>query len=192
MPYREDNFVLGRYYHIYNRGAGRGLLFFNPSNYKYLLKLVVRYYRRYGAGVIAYCLMPNHYHFLLRQETDEPLSKFINTLFNAYVQAVNNQQDRSGTLFEGRFRHICIDREEYLLHLCRYLHMNPVKAQLVLKPEDWPYSNYLECIGQRSGTLRDDAFIRSRFHTPESYQRFVLEYRESDQENEQIMSYVWD
>ena len=62
--------------------------------------------------------MPNHYHFLLRQETDQTLSKFINVLFNAYVQAVNRQQGRKGTLFEGRFRHVWVDREEYLTHLC--------------------------------------------------------------------------
>ncbi len=192
MPYRQDIFASGQYYHIYNRGAGKGRLFFNPCNYEFLLKLVARYHRNYGAGVIAYCLMPNHYHFLLRQETEEPLSKFINVLFNAYVQAVNRQQDRSGTLFEGRFRHVWIDREEYLVHLCRYIHWNPVKANLVSNPEDWPYSNYLEWIGRRKGVLKDDSFISERFHTPESYQHFVLSYPENDQENERIMKFVWD
>ena len=83
MPYRQDIFVLGHYYHIYNRGAGKERLFFNPNNYEYLLKLVQRYYRKYGIAIIAYCLMPNHYHFLLRQETEEPLFKFINVIFNA-------------------------------------------------------------------------------------------------------------
>lgn len=192
MPYRQDIFASGQYYHIYNCGAGKGRLFFNPGNYEFLLKLVARYHRNYGAGVIAYCLMPNHYHFLLRQETEEPLSKFINVLFNAYVQAVNRQQDRSGTLFEGRFRHVWIDREEYLVHLCRYIHWNPVKANLVSNPEDWPYSNYLEWIGRRKGVLKDDSFISERFHTPESYQHFVLSYPENDQENERIMKFVWD
>ena len=62
------------------------------------------YYQRHGATIIAYCLMPNHYHLLLRQETDEPLSKFIGVLFNAYVEALNLQQGRTGTLFEGRFK----------------------------------------------------------------------------------------
>jgi REP element-mobilizing transposase RayT len=129
-------FAKGFYYHVYNRGAGRGLLFFNPGNYEYCLRLVKRYSERYGVAVIAYCLMPNHYHFLLRQETDEPLSRFINVLFNAYVQAVSRQQERTGTLFEGRFHHVWVDREEYLVHLCRYVHLNPVKAELVSLPED--------------------------------------------------------
>ena len=75
------------------------------------------YYQKYGVSVVAYCLMPNHYHFLLRQETDEPLSKFMQVLFNAYAQAVNIEQERSGTLFEGRFRHKRVDKWEYLVTL---------------------------------------------------------------------------
>jgi REP element-mobilizing transposase RayT len=105
MPYRGDTFVSGQYYHIYNRGAGKGKIFFNDGDYEYLLRLVTKYYQQYGATIIVYCLMPNHYHFLLRQETDQPLSRFVNVLFNAYFQALNLQQGRSGTLFEGRFRH---------------------------------------------------------------------------------------
>jgi REP element-mobilizing transposase RayT len=192
MPYRSDVFVQGHYYHIYNRGAGKELIFFNPGNYEYLLRLVKRYCGRYGVTVITYCLMPNHYHFLLRQETEQALSKFINVLFNAYVQAVNRQQDRKGTLFEGRFRHVWVDREEYLIHLCRYIHLNPVKANLVSQIEDWLYSNYLEWIGQRTGTLKDAEFIRDRFPTPEAYRQFVADDQDSSQTRGSIAKYVWD
>jgi len=192
MPYRGDVFAAGHYYHIYNRGAGRGLLFFNPGNYEYCLRLVKKHHESYGVALIAYCLMPNHYHFLLRQESDQPLSKFINVLFNAYVQAVNKQQQRSGTLFEGRFRHVWVDREEYLMHLCRYIHLNPVKASLVSKPEDWPYSNYLEWIGQRAGTLKDKVFIRSRFPMSESYHSFVADWQSEEISRDLIEKYVWD
>ena len=144
MPYRGDAFTQGQYYHLYNRGAGKGKIFFNDGNYQYLLRLVKEYYQKHGATVIAYCLMPNHYHFLLRQETDEPLSEFMQVLFNAYVQALNLQQGRTGTLFEGRFKHRRVDQWEYLMILCRYIHLNPVKAKLVTRPEDWAYSNYRE------------------------------------------------
>lgn len=192
MPYRGDVFRKGQYYHLYNRGAGANLLFFNPANYEYCVRLIKRYHQRYGAAMIAYCLMPNHYHFLLRQESDEPLSKFIGVLFNAYVQAVNREQERSGTLLEGRFRHVWVDREEYLIHLCRYIHRNPVKAKLVIRPDDWPYSNYLEWIGQRSGSLQDETLIRDRFATPEAYQAFVADYRDEERVLQQIQKYVWD
>jgi REP element-mobilizing transposase RayT len=163
MPQRGEVFAAGEYYHIYNRGAGRNSIFFTPANYEYCLRLVKRCLTQYAVTIIAYCLMPNHYHFLLRQDSDLLLSKFIGVLFNAYAQAVNKQQARSGSLFEGRFRHKHIEREEYLIHLCRYIHLNPVKAQLVQRPEDWPYSNYVDWIGLRSGALKDQTFIHAHF-----------------------------
>ena len=97
MPYRNAEFTQGQYYHVYNRGAGKSKIFYTEDNYRYLLELMRRYLGKYGISVIAYCLMPNHYHFLLLQLTDMPISKFINVLFNAYVQALNLQQSRTGT-----------------------------------------------------------------------------------------------
>jgi len=173
MPPRRDVFAAGEYYHIFNRGAGRRTLFFSPANYEYCLRLAKRHRQRYGATIVAYCLMPNHYHLLVRQESDIPLSRFINVVFNAYVQAVNRQEARTGTLFEGRFRHVWVDSDAYVAHLCRYIHLNPAAGELVSRPEEWPYSNYLDWIGQRAGTLRDEEFIRQRFPGPEDYRRFV-------------------
>lgn len=192
MPNRSDEFIQGHYYHIYNRGAGRAPIFFNPGNYLYLLSLMKRYAPRYRVAVIAYCLMPNHYHFLLRQDGTKVLSAFMGVLFNAYVQAVNLQQGRSGTLFQGRFRHVLVDREEYLVYLCRYIHRNPVKAKLVARLEDWPYSNYLEWIGQRNGSLKDDAFIRSRFDTADAYSQFTADLADEARCQECIAKYMWD
>ena len=192
MPYRGDVFTQGQYYHIYNRGAGKEQIIFNEGNYEYLLRLVKRYYQKLGATVIAYCLMSNHYHFLLRQETDEPLSKFAGVLFNVYVQAVNLQQGRTGTLFEGRFRHKCVDKWEYLVTLCRYIHRNPVKARLVSKPEDWLYSNYREWIGLRNGDLKDAVFIQDHFPNPEEYVSFVNDVEDEKKSYEKISKYMFD
>lgn len=192
MPYRGDVFTQGQYYHIYNRGAGKEQIIFNEGNYEYLLRLVKRYYQKLGATVIAYCLMSNHYHFLLRQETDEPLSKFVGVLFNVYAQAVNLQQGRTGTLFEGRFRHKCVDKWEYLVTLCRYIHRNPVKARLVSKPEDWLYSNYREWIGLRNGDLKDAVFIQDHFPNPEEYVVFVNDVEDEKKSYEKISKYMFD
>ncbi len=192
MPYRGDTFTRGQYYHIYNRGAGKGPIFFDDGNYEYLLQLVKRYYQKHSATVIAYCLMPNHYHFLLRQETDEPLSKFIGVLFNAYAQALNIQQGRTGTLFEGRFRHKCVDKWEYLITLCRYIHRNPVKAQLVSRPEGWLYSNYQEWIGSRDGELIDKVFVQDHFRNPGEYSAFVNDVDDEKRSYEKISKYLFD
>ena len=192
MPYRGDVFAQGQYYHVYNHAVGQELLFFNPGNYEYLLRLVKHHAAPRNAAVIAYCLMPNHYHFLLRQESEEPLSKFVNVLFNGYVQAVNRQQERKGTLFTGRFRHVWIDREAYLTHLCRYIHLNPVKAGLVARPDDWRYSNFLEWVGQRAGTLKDETFIRERFPMAGDYRQFVADWQDELTSQEEIKRYLYD
>ena len=192
MPYRSDTFTQGQYYHIYNRGAGKEQIFFSKGNYEYLLQLMKRYYQKYGVSVVAYCLMPNHYHFLLRQETDEPLSKFMQVLFNAYAQAVNIEQERSGTLFEGRFRHKRVDKWEYLVMLCRYIHRNPVKARLASKPEDWLYSNYQEWIGMMNSDLVDRIFVQDHFPNPEEYIAFVNDVEAEKKSYEKISKYMFD
>ena len=192
MPYRSNAFTQGQYYHIYNRGAGRGNIFTNEGNYLYLLRLVEEYAPKYGVAVIAYCLMPNHYHFLLRQETEILLSKFMQVLFNAYVQALNAQQERTGTLFEGRFRHKCVEKWEYLIVLCRYIHLNPVMAGLVTRPEDWPYSNYQDWIGLRDGGLVDKVFVQDHFSSAEEYVKFVNDVEDEKKSYEKIRKYMFD
>ena len=175
MPRRGNVFERGGYYHIYNRGASRGRLFFEPENYAYCLRLLERYHQRYGIAVIAYCLMPNHYHLLARQDADIPLSKLINVWFNAYVQAVNRQQVRSGTLFEGRFRYVLVGDPTYMDHLCRYIHLNPVKDGIVTRPEDWPHSSHLDWLTRPAGTLIDLAYVRERFPDPHAYRAFIAD-----------------
>ncbi len=190
MPAHRDPFIQGGFYHVYNRTLAGVPLIFETANYAYFLRLVQRYRQPYGAGVIAYCLMPNHFHFLLRQETDQPLSRFVAALLNAYVQALNRQQKRHGPLFEGHFRHVQIEHETYLTHLCRYIHLNPVNAGLATTPEGWPYSNYRDWLGLREGTLKDEAFIREHFGVPEAYGKFVKEWQEG---GEVIPGkYLWD
>jgi REP element-mobilizing transposase RayT len=173
MPYRQNVFVPGHIYHIYNRGIDGLMIFANPGNYVYLLRKVKQLVGELSITVLAYCLMPTHYHFVLRQDGEAAVSTFIQRLFQTYTQAFNNQEGRKGALFEGRFRHVLVDRDEYVTHLCRYVHLNPVAAGLVADPAEWLYSNYQEWIGARPGTLVDHAFIRQFFPSSDAYVRFV-------------------
>jgi putative transposase len=166
--------LAGHYYHVYNRGCNRQPIFANAGNYLFLLRRVKSYPADDPLSVIAYCLMPNHYHFLLRPEQDEALSPFIQRLFNSYTRAFNRQQGRSGTLFEGRAQSTLVDTEQYVIQLCRYIHLNPVKAGLVSHPGDWPYSNYLEWVERRDGALVDRQFVRQCFATAADYEAFVM------------------
>ncbi len=142
MPNRKDEFFQGGYYHIYNRGAGKMNIFANEENYLYMVRLIKKHAVKWKIGIVCYCLMPNHYHLLLWQGSEVPVSKFINSTFISYTQAFNNQQKRTGTLFEGRFKHRRVEKQEYLLHLMRYIHANPVVAGIVKKSEDWKFSDY--------------------------------------------------
>ena len=144
-------------------------------------------------AVIAYCLMDNHYHFLLRQNGDIEISKFMQAIFNVYSKAFNTKYKHSGTLFEGPYKAIRVGRNEYLLHLCRYIHRNPLEAGLVVKPEQWHYSNYAEFIGKRNGALVDREFVKMNFGSPEAYEDFVMNYVPPEKTQKELRHYLfWD
>jgi len=186
MIYRQGNC-----YHLYNRGINRGKIFFSDRNYLYLLEKIRNTYNDYGIGIIAYCLMPNHYHFLVKQITERPVSDWIKTLFVGYVQAINKEQKRKGTLFEGRVKSKFIDKEEYLIHLVRYIHSNPVRAGLVSELEEWQYSNYLEWIGLRKGVLFDKSILQMYFENHHDYHEFVESYVHNKREIERLTKYLF-
>lgn len=193
MPQARKNTLIwqsGMYYHIYNRGARRLTIFREPTNYLFVIGKIKEYSRANDISVIAYCLMPNHYHFLLRQNGDEPAGNVPQSVFNSYSKAYNKRYEQSGTLFEGRFRAKHIYSMPHLLHLCRYIHGNPVKDGLIADPADWPYSNYLEWLGERKGTLVDREFVQNNFPSPKDYRSFVHEYLKSRQLPEDVKKYL--
>ncbi|MDP2886695.1 MAG: transposase [Ignavibacteria bacterium] len=179
MSQRELRFEKGEYYHVYNRGCNKEDIFRDKENYVYLLRLMEKGLETYDATLAAYCLMPNHYHLLLRQDSETPISEFIQDIFNRYVKGFNAWCGRSGTLFEERFKAKHIDNEDYLMHLCRYIHLNPLRAGLVKSIEDWGFSDYLEWIGKRPIRFADPGIIRASFRTPEAYVRFVMDHAAS-------------
>jgi len=179
-------------YHIYNRGCNKDNIFFSDDNCIYLLEKLEEEKDKYEIEVIAYCLMPNHYHLLLQQKSAKPISSYIQKIFNGYVQAINKEQDRSGTLFEGRSKSILIDKEEYLLHLIRYIHINPVVANIVKKSEQWEYSNYLEWIGERKGSLFSKEVFNNLFDSHKQYQNFVVDYVEDLKISKGLNKYLFD
>ncbi|MEZ4860731.1 MAG: transposase [Caldilineaceae bacterium] len=176
MPRRNLEFVQGAYYHIYNRGARRRSIFRTDENYRYLLRLIKAVATECQIAMIAYCLLPNHYHWLVRQDGEIPAKLLAQRVFGSYTRAFNNAYAESGTLFASRFQAKLVDNDNYLRHLCRYIHMNPVKDGFATAPELWPYSNYAEWIGLRQGTLVDRALVRAHFPATGQYQRFVLDY----------------
>lgn len=158
------------YFHVFNRGINGQAIFTSKDNYEFLLKRVEEYSAKFRVAVLAYCLMPTHYHFLVETGNREQASKFVQTLFNSYSQAFNQQQDRKGPLFEGRANFKAINTNEYALEICSYIHLNPVKAGLVKKPEEWKYSNYHQWVEH---TEKQDTFVMRFFDSPKEYEEYV-------------------
>jgi REP element-mobilizing transposase RayT len=178
MPYRKVHFAQGHYYHVYNRGIDRRPIFREAANYTFLLRRLKEYADALQIAVIAYCLMLNHYHLLLRQDGEAPVGLLMQRVFNSYTKAYNKRYGRQGTLFGGRYRAIHVDREPYLRHVCRYIHANPVKHGFVEQVALWPYSNYPEWVGAREGSLVDRPFVEGLFATGAAYAAFVQDYVE--------------
>ncbi len=176
MAARDTQFVQGQYYHIYNRGAQRTSICLNDRDFCDILRRVQEYVAKYSIAIIAYCLMPNHYHWLVRQDGIVEARVLPQRVFNGYVKAFNRRHHGSGTLFEGPFKAKLVDKEEYLRHLPRYIHANPVKDGFATAPELWPYSNFAEWIGSRSGPLVDHKFIDTMYPSRAEYKQSVIDY----------------
>jgi REP element-mobilizing transposase RayT len=185
MPRRITAFAPDIYYHFYNRGNNRQSIFFEVENYLYFLGGVKKYLLP-AAQIVAYCLMPTHYHILVcikkpsevfkTSEVSKQVSLAMQKFLISYTKAINKRFSRVGALFQGQFQAKPIQNYSHLLNVCIYVHANPVKDGLVALPEDWIYSNYLEWLGQRDGALVDREFIQEHFGSPAEYQELVMQY----------------
>ena len=175
---------------IFNRGAHKELIFFEEENYKYLDHPVAKYSVQYKVIVAAYCCMPNHYHLILKQLEFGSIGSFLKTVFNAYTQAINKRFGFSGTIFQGQAKVKEIDTDSYCLQVVRYIHLNPLTAKLIRSIEEWQYSDYLEWIGKRDGSLIDYHLRDSYFKSGGEYQKFVDGCIEENDE-QKIASYLF-
>ncbi|MDO9578802.1 MAG: transposase [Candidatus Cloacimonadales bacterium] len=160
-------------YHIYNKGCNEELVFFDDSNYKLLIRKMIHNYEKYDVSIIAFCLMPNHYHMLLRQNSGGSILKFLTKIFSAYSEAVKKEQSISGDVFEGDPKFIRIEELDHLQNLIWYIHYNPLKASLVRRLETWKFSNFPECIGVRNAFPYDLNLINDTFGSTAEYKNFA-------------------
>ena len=156
---RQKEYFKGAFHHVYSRGVDKQIIFKDNQDYIYFLKRLRHYKNKYEIDILSYCFMPNHFHFLTFQLSNQPLSKMMQYLLNGYVMYFNKRYDRKGCLFEEKFRAISIGDEGLLLHLSKYIHLNPLTAGLVTKIEKWSWSSYLDYINMRSGTLSNKKLI---------------------------------
>ena len=144
---------------------------------------MLKYSAHSQVTVAAYCMMPNHYHIIAKQQPLGSLSLFLKKTFSAYTQAMNRRYGTSGTLFQGQAKIKEITNDEYCLQVIRYVHLNPVTAQLVASADKWNYSNYQEWIGRRDNGLMDKELRSFYFADVKEYQQFEEEYQIEQQNN---------
>ena len=142
MPRRARHYIPGQPYHIVQRGNNREACFIEEENYQFYLELWQSVSARYGVDVHAYCLMTNHIHFLATPEESDSLSNTLKVVGSRYAQYINRKYQRTGTLWEGRHRASLIQSDRYLLTCYRYIELNPVRACMVERPEEYRWSSY--------------------------------------------------
>lgn len=163
----------GLLYHVIARGNQRRPTFVDERDYRAYLTRLATYRERYAVRLYAYCLMPNHVHLLVETGLP-PLSKFMQGLQQAYTVRFNRVHETVGHVFQGRYKAIVCDSDAYLATLVRYIHLNPVRAGLVARPEDYPHSGHHSYLRGASTGLLDTAPVLRLLGGAEGYRRFVL------------------
>lgn len=142
MPRRRRQYIPGYAYHVVQRGNNRQACFRHPDDFQAYLALWRAKSRWYGVDVHAYCLMTNHVHFVVTGQEADAISNVMKVVGSCYAGYVNRRYQRTGSLWEGRHRSSLIDSDRYLLSCYRYVEFNPVRAGMVRRPGDYPWSSY--------------------------------------------------
>lgn len=200
MPGRLTPLVTGQYYHIFNRGSDKRDIFIDPDDYSRFIQTFY-YYQFLGpklrfskfikqkivtfeplaekkvVEVICYCLMPNHFHFLVKQLKDNGISIFISQLANSYTRYFNTKRNRVGPLLQGAFKAVPVESDEQLLHLSRYIHLNPIVSDLVKVLDNYQWSSYAEYINDKASYCQTNEILNF-FPSSQEYKEFLEDHIE--------------
>lgn len=223
MPYRKVPLIPGEIYHIFNRSIAKQPIFKNKKNYSRFIELT-DYYRfqnppyRYShfnrlseeikneaytvlqrqpleVEILAFCVMPNHYHFLLKSINSRGLSNFMRNIQNSYSKYFNIKYNRTGSVFQAMFKAVRIESEEQFLHVSRYIHLNPVTSFIIEidKLDTYPWSSFPDYISLNPyHRFLNTQYLISQFSSSLQYKKFVYDQTEYQRELEKIKHLVLD
>lgn len=204
MPGRNVPLITGEIYHIFNRGNEKRDIFIQPRDYKRCQRTIYYYqfqgpkpkFSNFGlfnlqsfnpslqdklVNIHCYCLMPNHFHFLMQQLKDNGISIFLSQFSNSYTKYFNTKYTRVGSLFQGTFKSVLVESDEQFIHLSRYIHINPVVSTLVKSLDRYPWSSYEEYMDGKENICSTEE-IMNFFQSKEKYKSFLedqIEYGET-------------
>lgn len=189
MPSRNrvKQYMENGYYHVYNRGVNKQKIFKDDEDYRVFLNLFKRYlndaptkdnkgreypWLRNDVELLAYCLMPNHFHLLIFQIDRNAMTKLLRGVCTAYAVYFNKKYSRTGTLFQDVFKASLISNEGYLQHITRYIHLNPTKYL------EWEYSSLRYYLSGNSAAWLNPKLVLDVFGSQKSYARFLEDYED--------------
>ncbi|MEX2007551.1 MAG: transposase [Candidatus Levyibacteriota bacterium] len=212
MPARTVPLVNQEYYHIVNRGVAKMPIFLTQRDYdrfvetfRYYLKKEVN--KRFSISfdkdkttgledqivdVICYCLMPNHFHFLLKQNDDNGIMNFVRKVSNSYAKYFNIKYKRKGPLFEGKFKAVRVETNEQLLHISRYIHLNPLVSFITRDLNNYKWSSYPEFLEKDNNNVCSKDIITSQFRYLKNYEQFILDQEDYGKRLEEIKHQILD
>lgn len=191
---RKDPLVNGEVYHIFNKSIAGFEIFNNQYEYSRIVEVLkfylianppdkfsrarnLNFYQIDEAEklveIIAFCIMPTHFHLILKQLIENGISIYMNRIENSYTRYFNTVHKRKGPLWVGRFKNVLVDIDEQLLHLTRYVHLNPVTFGLVNNPSDWEFSSYNEYLGKIDDDKKICEYRDLIDVVPAEYQKFT-------------------
>lgn len=220
MAGRNIVLTTGEYYHIFNRGIARQPIFFTKRDYERFL-LTLSYYRfadipvklsrflhlqkdtrvsllkdlnenkKTIVDVLCYALMPNHFHILLRQSADKGITRFMSKVINSYTRYVNTKRERVGDLLQGVFKAVHIETDEQLIHLSRYIHLNPLVSLVVEQDSflSYPWSSLKDYLTGIS-SFAETELILAHFESSRAYKQFILDRADYGRRLEEIKHLV--
>lgn len=215
MPDYHSTFEVDKYYHIYNRGNNKEEIFKSKDNYEFFLEKWYRYIAPFS-DTLAYCLMPNHFHFLIQvksnstlnltklqrlgkvdevQETQIDVNAILEEqfkrLFMSYALAFNKQQNRSGSLFQKRFKRILVSSNSYLTKIIHYIHHNPIHHSFVKKYHLWRFSSYNALVSSNQTRIARDEVL-NWFGGKDVFIEFHKQTLEINELDNNLKAYIFD
>lgn len=196
MPFRLTPFVNGDFYHLFNRGLEKQQIFASRRDYSYFTQALFYYqiqnpkpkfsiYRKSKifpvdstkkiVDILCYCLMPNHFHLLVRQKREGGITEFMRKFIHSYTKYRNAKYHRQGPVFQGMFKAVRVETDEQLIHLSRYIHLNPLVSSVTEDLNSYPWSSYGNYIGLMHDNRLTMEEVLNFFTSPTEYQNFVME-----------------